>query len=223
MLCYVYKIISLQVRELCYYISAIYVQNKTFKNKDGSTRTYLYIVEGKRVNGKVRQRIVANLGRLEKLQEGQLDKLIEGLARFSRKQWIEACARSVEAKWAKDFGPALIFRRLWEDLKLDKILRELLSGTDISIDVEEAVFAMVLNRLCDPASKFGVSRWKEKVYRPEFEKLELHHFYRALDFLADHKEEIEGSSRGSCAGDIGFTYDAGGDTDRARGISRGYS
>ncbi|OAQ20306.1 hypothetical protein [Thermosulfurimonas dismutans] len=42
---------------------------------------------------------MANLGRLEKLQEGALDKLIEGLAKFSRKQWIEACALSLEAKW----------------------------------------------------------------------------------------------------------------------------
>lgn len=169
----------------------MYVRTKTFKNKDGSTRTYLYIVEGKRVNGKVRQRIVANLGRLEKLQEGKLDNLIEGLAKFSRKQWIEAQARNILAKWAKDLGPALIFRRLWEKLNLDRILKELLAGGEISIDVEEAVFAMVLNRLCDPASKLGVSRWKETVYRPEFEKLELHHFYRSLDFLADHKDEIE--------------------------------
>ncbi|QJA05887.1 IS1634 family transposase [Thermosulfurimonas marina] len=169
----------------------MYIRTKTFKNKDGSTRTYLYIVEGKRVNGKVRQRIVANLGRLKKLQEGELDKLIEGLAKFSRRQWIEAQARSIQAQWAKDFGPALIFRRLWEDLKLSSILKELLAGTEIAIDVEEAVFAMVLNRLCDPASKLGVSRWKETVYRPEFERLKLHHFYRALDFLADHKEEIE--------------------------------
>jgi len=172
-------------------VSAMYIRTKTFKNKNGSTRTYLYIVEGKRVNGKVRQRIVANLGRLEKLQEGQLDKLIEGLAKFSRKQWIEAQARTLEAKWAKDFGPALVFRRLWEKLELDRILRDLLAGTEISIDVEEAIFAMVLNRLCDPASKLGVSRWKEGVYRPEFEKLELQHFYRALDFLAEHKEEVE--------------------------------
>jgi len=169
----------------------MYIRTKTYKNKDGSTRTYLYIVEGKRVNGKVRQRIVANLGRLEKLREGKLDKLIEGLAKFSRKQWIELKASSLEAKWAKEYGPALIFRRLWEKLGLDRILRELLSGTEISIDVEEAVFAMVLNRLSDPASKLGVSRWKETVYRPEFERLELHHFYRALDFLAEHKEEIE--------------------------------
>ncbi|KUK31237.1 MAG: Transposase IS4 family protein, partial [Thermoanaerobacterales bacterium 50_218] len=54
----------------------MYVRTKVFKNKDGTTRTYLYIVRGKRVDGKVRQEIVANLGRLEELQEGKLDKLI---------------------------------------------------------------------------------------------------------------------------------------------------
>ncbi len=43
---------------------------------------------------KVYQRIVANMGRLEELQEGQLDKLIEGLVKFFRRQWIEACACS---------------------------------------------------------------------------------------------------------------------------------
>jgi len=53
----------------------------------------------------------------------------------------------LEAKWAKDFGPALVFRRLWEKLELDRILRDLLAGTEISIDLEEAIFAMVLNRL----------------------------------------------------------------------------
>jgi len=74
----------------------MYVRTKVFKNKDGTTRTYLYIVEGKRVNGKVRQEIVANLGRLEKLKEGKLDKLIEGLAKYSQKQWVQAQARSVD-------------------------------------------------------------------------------------------------------------------------------
>ncbi|GAW92783.1 transposase [Calderihabitans maritimus] len=169
----------------------MYIRTKVFKNKDGSTRTYLYIVRGRRVNGKVRQEIVANLGRLEELQENGLDQLIEGLARFSRRQWIQAQAKELEAKWAKELGPALVFRRLWEELSLDRILKKLLAGTQITTNVEEAVFAMVLNRLCDPQSKLGVKRWLETVYRPEFEQLELHHFYQSLDFLAEHKEQIE--------------------------------
>jgi transposase len=58
--------------------------------------------------------------------------------------------------------------------------------------VEEAVFAMVLNRLLLPLSKLGLSqRWLDSIYRPEFGSLQLHHFYRALDFLTEQKEEIE--------------------------------
>ena len=70
----------------------MYVRTKVFKNKDGSTRTYLQLVKAERVNGKVRQRVVANLGRLEHLQEGALDRLIEGLVRFSRSEWIRGQA-----------------------------------------------------------------------------------------------------------------------------------
>lgn len=72
------------------------------------------------------------------------------------------------------------------------ILRLILSRTERSSPVEEAVFAMVLNRLLYPLSKLGLNdRWLQSVYRPEFEQLQLHHFYRALDFLADFKDEIE--------------------------------
>ena len=66
----------------------MYVRTKTFTNKDGSTRTYLYLVETVRSSGKVRQEIVANLGRIERLQEKGLDSIIEGLARYSKKHWI---------------------------------------------------------------------------------------------------------------------------------------
>jgi len=50
---------------------------------------------------------------------------------------------------------------------------------------------MVLNRLCDPSSKLGVERWMKRVYRPEFADVKLRHLYQALDFGAEHKEEIE--------------------------------
>ncbi len=169
----------------------MYIRTKTFKNKNGTVRTYLYIVEGRRINGKVRQEVVANLGRLEELKRGELDTLIKGLAKYSQKQWIEAQTCSLDPKWAKEFGPVLIFRKLWENLELDKILKDLLSTTQITTSMEEAIFASVLNRLCEPLSKLGITKWKETVYRPEFEELELQHFYRSLDFLAEHKEKIE--------------------------------
>ena len=79
----------------------MYVRTKVFKNKDGSTRTYLQLVKAERVNGKVRQRVVANLGRLEHLQEGALDRLIEGLVKFSRSEWIKRQALEMTAYKAK--------------------------------------------------------------------------------------------------------------------------
>jgi transposase len=50
---------------------------------------------------------------------------------------------------------------------------------------------MVLNRLVEPRSKRGVDKWVNKVYRPEFEQLSLHHYYRGLDYLEKFKEEVE--------------------------------
>jgi len=47
----------------------MYTRTKTFTNKDGSTRTYLQIVEAVRENDKVRQKVLLNLGRLEELQK----------------------------------------------------------------------------------------------------------------------------------------------------------
>ncbi|HHV78362.1 MAG TPA: IS1634 family transposase [Firmicutes bacterium] len=170
----------------------MFVRTKVFKNKDGSARTYLQLVTTERVGGKVRQRVVANLGRLDELQDGgAIDKLIEHLARFSKKQYILDRVRQIEAKQAKTWGPVLIFRRLWEELRLSATFDHLLEKTGVETDFEEAAFAMVLNRLLDPMSKLRVSEWVKTIYRPEWDKLELHHFYRALDFLAEHKIEFE--------------------------------
>lgn len=64
----------------------MYVRTKTFTNKDGSKRTYLQIVEAVRENGKVRQKVLLNMGRIEDMQDGDLDRLITSLAKFSKKK-----------------------------------------------------------------------------------------------------------------------------------------
>jgi hypothetical protein len=69
--------------------NAMYARTKTFTNKDGSKRTYIQIVESVRDDDKVvRQRVLLNLGRIEELQEGSLDRLIASLAKFSKKKWL---------------------------------------------------------------------------------------------------------------------------------------
>ena len=167
----------------------MYTRTKIFKNKDGTTRTYLQIVQTRRIGNKVRQKVIANLGRLEELQEGSLDRLIEGLTRYSLHQWVKLNTGKLAAKRARQWGPAIIFGHLWQELGLAQMISKFLGHhqTDYAL----AAFTMVLNRLCDPRSKRGVDKWADQVYSPGLENLQLHHYYRALDLLAEHKKELE--------------------------------
>lgn len=171
----------------------MWVREQTFHNKDGSTRTYLHLVESRRVNGKVRQRLIHTLGRRDVLQaSGSLDKLIASLTRHSQRQWVELEALPLLGRSSREYGPVLVFWRLWERLGLHHLFQELYRRSPLEFPVEEAVFGMVLNRLLSPDSKLGAYGWlKREVYRPEFESLELHHLYRALDFLDEHKGMVE--------------------------------
>ena len=57
--------------------------------QNGRTYEYLQIVESYRKDGKVKQRIIANLGRREKLvAEGRVDALLRSLAKFSDKLMV---------------------------------------------------------------------------------------------------------------------------------------
>jgi len=47
----------------------MFLRVKSYKNKDGSLRHYLFLVVTKRIGGKVKQITVANFGRLEQANE----------------------------------------------------------------------------------------------------------------------------------------------------------
>ena len=61
------------------------------KNKDGQMREYLCLVKGYRENGKVRQKTVANLGRLDILRaSGNLGRLADKLNEMpERRKWVD--------------------------------------------------------------------------------------------------------------------------------------
>lgn len=186
----IYKLLDITAF-IRYNYGDMFARIKTAYNRDGSERRYFQICESRRIEGKVRQKVLCNLGRVENLQDGKLDDLILSLAKFSDKLAIVSAADDLFADWSKEYGPAMVFRRLWEKLGLHAIITELVGSTDINFDVQEAVFCMVLNRLTEPASKVGVTDWKDGVYRPQFDDLKLHHLYRSLDFLEENKEIIE--------------------------------
>ena len=87
-------------------------------------------------------------------------------------------------------GPALIFRKLFEKIKLDNILTKTLAeNTETDFDAKDCLFNLILNRLTDPGSKRKMTDWQQDQYG--LQHYNLQHYYRTMDHLYDNREEIE--------------------------------
>lgn len=154
-------------------------------------RAYLQLVEAYRnADGAPRQRMVANLGRLDQLSEKELAPLIGGLERaIGRKP---SAAPKVEFEAAKAFGDLYALHQLWRELGLAEALARALRSSRRQFDAAALVRAMVFNRLCAPDSKRGVLRWLDTVAMPEAPEAISHdHLLRAMDALMDRIEPVE--------------------------------
>ena len=161
------------------------------RTKKRGERTYLMIVENERVEGRVRQKVVLNLGRLDVLQaSGTLDGLFHSLGRFASDLDVmgaHARGESVSVR-TRHVGPDLVFGRLWRDLGIGRVLEKLLAGRKFEFAVERAVYLTVLHRLFASGSDRAAEKWREQVAIPGAENLSLHHLYRAMAWLGSPLE-----------------------------------
>src|SRR4030042_2952187 len=89
----------------------------SFSRKNGTQRQYLQIVQTYREAGRVRQKIVANLGRLDELiASGTLEKISDALSRYVEKRELLCKAEELMATSALSFVPVPVFAALWEKL-----------------------------------------------------------------------------------------------------------
>ena len=152
-------------------------------------RQYLLLVENQWVEGKVRQRVLHRLGRLEQLQaSGELDRLMLSMQRFSEKLAVLGAVsdRAPLMTSAKKIGPVLVFERLWREAGLPELLGELLQERKFEFAGERAVFLTVLHRLMAPTlggSDRAAEKWRDDYLISGVEGLALHHLYRAMAWL----------------------------------------
>ena len=98
------------------------------QKRDGAYR-YLHIVENHRERGKVRQRTLLTLGRLDVIQaSGQMDGLMRSGLRFCRKLAAIDAGEKGQSEMVETIriGPDLVFGRLWECLGMKAELQGLL-------------------------------------------------------------------------------------------------
>ncbi len=163
------------------------------------SRTCLLIVDNERVDGKLKQRVLLRLGRLDELlASGRLDSLLQSLGRFSEKLAVlgaHARGDGVTTRSAR-IGPALIFQRLWQACSIGKVLTTLLEGRRFECSVERAIFLTVLHRLFAPGSDRAAEKWRDDYAIEGVGGLDLHHLYRAMAWLGEvlPKDQQDGAT-----------------------------
>jgi transposase len=167
---------------------------------------YLRLVESVREGHKVKQRVVAHLGRKDLLAP-HLDALIRLLQDESgAPRWV--AVDDISTPRAATWGPILVARHLFEQLCLGSILDAGRSPRRHGEPLSERIFPLLANRLSRPGSEHALAQWLEDFYvcdaqgrrwapvwkqngrvKVGFEQLKL--WYQSLDDLLVQKPRIE--------------------------------
>ena len=147
---------------------------------------YLQIVENHKEGKKVKQSVIATVGRLDRLQsKGRVETLIRSLSKYSEKVLLVLSNKSDVTANGKKIGPHLIFERLWSELGIKEAIKRFLKGRKFEFDVERAIFLTVLHRLMVSGSDRSCDKWRRDYVIEGIEGIELHHMYRAMAFLGE--------------------------------------
>lgn len=172
----------------------MFVRVKAVRVK-GKRYEYVHVVENHREGARVRQTIVASLGRLDKLEaSGSLRRVIEGLVSHCPQVKLhQAGPGALQVETDRCWGPVLIFERLWQELGLADLLRRegQRKRKQFGFDLERCAFALVLQRLVAPGSDLAGSKWIGTMEARGFDSLKLQHFYRTVGQLWKWKGKIE--------------------------------
>lgn len=153
---------------------------------------YIKIVENYREDGKIKQRVVANLGKVENISAREAENIASKLLLLSnsKKDIVEDRATpKIEELDRYNYG-YIIYKKIWNRCKLDDILDKLVEDREIQYEFKSVVFSMVVDRLLKPKSKLALVENKEEYFHIN-DDLHINHLYRSLDILSKNKIAIE--------------------------------
>ena len=166
----------------------MYLRETKRTNKDGSVTRYYQLAENEwdKQRGCAVAQVVYNFGRADELDGEKLKRLAKSILRLFPGEEALAAEPGVRVIDAWPYGGVYVLEQLWRELEIDKVLGR-------GKQFERALFTMTANRALQPYSKlYCHQQWlKEEVFLPEGQELELHHLYRAMDYLLVNQAEVE--------------------------------
>lgn len=167
---------------------------KTAKYKNG--KTYLSIVDGYRVDGKVKQKVYKKIGYLEDLEK-QFDDPISHFKKeveILKKQFISKITTTFDINQDNTFeddtfniGYAYL-KTIFKELDINSVLKNKQYSSNIKYSLSRACELLTYSRILDPGSIKYTYEHKNQFFEP-FD-LSLDDLYRCLNSLLDCKEDI---------------------------------
>jgi len=155
---------------------------------------YLKLVENYREDGKIKQKVIANLGKVKDISAREAENIASKLlllAKSKKAVTKEKALPELEELDRYNYG-YVVYRKLWNRFKLDEILDKLIEEREIEYDFKSVIFSMVVDRLLKPKSKLALFNNKDDYFNIN-DKLNINHIYRSLDILSQNKINIEES------------------------------
>jgi len=189
----------------------MFIRSIKVPSSSGVVHEYVRVVESVRQNGRVRQKLILNLGRRDTLMT-----LLPMLQRFLQGDAAPPLAHDgpMQALEASTWGPVLVVGHFFQQLGLWQLLDScrrwprLLPDEDPDDDWPSRALALIANRLVRPVSEHALAGWLETDYvcdrvgrrylthwkqqgRVQVDLTVLQYWYRTLDHLILNQANIE--------------------------------
>ena len=156
------------------------------KKKSGS---YIRIVETYRESGKVRQRILASLGKQEDYTPEMLKRMGERLYELGGGNIEDLLGEGIEELGRYNYGFVEVVRLGLQHFDLIKIFNRVSEQKKLSYGLNDVVTLLLCERLNEPGSK--LSNYTHQQEYLDLNPVKLQHIYRSLNHLAKHSELIQ--------------------------------
>jgi transposase len=178
------------------YNVGMYIRLTSRTNKNKSVTKYVQLAHNVRnpKSGSPQAKVLYNFGRMDELDMDVLRRLSNSIQRFLGEKSVDSSVDSAELKLlsSRPMGGAWFLDQLWHRIGIDTLLSSRLKKRQFKTEVERTIFSMVANRALEPSSKLALEEWlPKKVVIPGLNSIDVHHCYRAMDFLLESEEEIQ--------------------------------